>query len=318
MLLVFVGFPFIVTLYRDSRMNSREIIDSLMQLNHWISSTHCVTSSCWDNILDATTVTGAQIIQYFLWTNRSSCQLAQDIGGRMLFKPSALDGQKSVCLDPKVVPQPGKCLVYSFGIDYEWSFDEQMELYGCEVFAFDPSMDMDSHDHSVGVHFYDWGLGHRNERGTGKKDGWNMRTLSSIYETLSSRHGPNRIIDYLKMDIEYDEWLVIPDIIQSGMLSRIRQFGAEFHVGYNRTIDDYKKLTKILRSLEKEGMVRFDSKYNPWLLVRNGNFTELKLWASTGYEIAWYNSKLQHNLQEVISPVSYPESLRFYNGFQDE
>ncbi|KAG7163228.1 putative Methyltransferase FkbM domain-containing protein 2 [Homarus americanus] len=43
------------------------------------------------------------------------------------------DGYKYVCLDPGVAPPPSHCLVYSFGINYEWSFDDAMGVYGCEV-----------------------------------------------------------------------------------------------------------------------------------------------------------------------------------------
>ena len=74
-----------------------------------------------------------EIIDYIYWTNGSSCQLAHDFGGVMMRKPSGFDGQKAVCLDPPVRPPPGDCLVYSFGIGGDWSFEEAMEAYGCRV-----------------------------------------------------------------------------------------------------------------------------------------------------------------------------------------
>lgn len=43
---------------------------------------------------------------------------------------TGIDGQKAVCLDPGVAPEPGACLVYSFGISDDWSFDQVMESYG--------------------------------------------------------------------------------------------------------------------------------------------------------------------------------------------
>jgi hypothetical protein len=52
-----------------------------------------------------------------------------------------------------VAPQPGNCLIYSFSIGGDWSFDEQMERYGCQVYAFDPLMGLDQHDHSHAIHF---------------------------------------------------------------------------------------------------------------------------------------------------------------------
>ena len=115
----------------------------------------------------------------------TSCRLSQDFGGVLKEDPSAYDGQKAICLDPAVVPRPGSCLVYSFGISNEWSFDETMEDYGCEVFSFDPSMDTPDHNHTKHIHFYNLGLGDRDEL-LDQSDGktWKMKTLRSIYHSL--------------------------------------------------------------------------------------------------------------------------------------
>lgn len=269
-----------------------------MDVNTTIFSNSTVTCNNmnWDKLLESETLTGAQFIQYLLWTNQSSCGLTYDFGGVMLDDPIGYDGQKAICMDLKVKPRSTQCLVYSFGIKNEWSFDEQMELYGCQVYAFDPSMNMKPHDYGPAIHFYDWGLSHRNKIGVGKQSGWNMRTLSSIYNDLSKLHGNSTVIDYLKIDIENGEWKVIEDIIKSGMLSKIRQLGIEIHLTNNESIKVYRKHAKLLRLLEKSGMMRFNSKYNQWC---TGEFPELKLRASLCYEIAWYNSKLQHRLSNV-------------------
>jgi hypothetical protein len=111
--------------------------------------------------------------------------------------------QKAICIDSKVAPQPGNGLIYSFVISGKWSFEEQMERYCCQVYAFDPLMGLDQHDHSPAIHFYNWGLSNRDEFNI--YENWTVRSLSSIYETLSSdRHG-RQIIDYLKIDVEFYE-----------------------------------------------------------------------------------------------------------------
>jgi hypothetical protein len=249
----------------------------------------CNSSVDWDMLLNDMTLTGAQLVQYFMWTNHSSCNLSHDFGGEMLDNPSGLAGQKAVCIDPKIAPLPGNCLVYSFGINNEWSFDEKMSRYGCEVFAFDPSMGMDHHDHNPGnVHFYNWGLGDRDEFDHNLN--WTFRCLSSIYDELSYRHD-RKIIDYLKLDIEFSEWIALPEIIESGMLSNVRQLGMEIHLDTNISLKQHVYWAKLLRTIEKMGMVRFDSEYNPWFV---GNFTRFPLAGSLGYEIAWYNSNLSH------------------------
>ncbi|KAK4327223.1 hypothetical protein Pmani_002280 [Petrolisthes manimaculis] len=60
-------------------------------------------------------------------------------GGRYCKRIS--DGDKKVCLDEilsTATKRPnGSCLVYSFGVGHDFSFDMAMSLLGCEVFAFD-------------------------------------------------------------------------------------------------------------------------------------------------------------------------------------
>jgi hypothetical protein len=240
------------------------------------------------------TLEPSQIIDYLLWTNQPSCQMAQYFGGRMVTSADglsvALDGQKAICLDSAVAPIPDNCLVYSFGISHEWSFDQAMELYGCQVYAFDPSMNVSDHNRTEAIHFYQMALGDVD------RDGWNeeadvpSRTLSSIYNMLKPLHGGDFIIDYLKMDIEATEWRVLPQIIQSGMMDKVRQLAVEIHLDYDESLSVYRQQAGILRSLEDYGMVRFDSKRNMFTVV---DFTQVgNLAAAVDYEIAWYNSKL--------------------------
>ncbi|KAI9559265.1 hypothetical protein GHT06_016054 [Daphnia sinensis] len=249
----------------------------------------CCSYSNWDELLDSKSLTGEELMEYFTWTNRSSCQLAHDFGGKMMSNPSGIDGQKCVCIDPRIAPLSGQCLVYSFGINNEWSFDEQMESYGCQVFAFDPSMNQPPHNHSSAIHFYDWGLGDRDEK---LPNNWQIHSLSSIYNNLTAWHG-SVIIDYLKIDIEGAEWRALPEIMNSGLLSRIRQLGVEIHLNSVASLEQHREWAKVLRSLEQMGMIRFDSKRNPWY---TGDFGKFRLSGSFGHEIAWYNSKLLRDL----------------------
>lgn len=288
--LLWFSFVVILIFFLVLRISSEQIenhyVKMMQQIEKVKLTRQCNFSTDWDTLLDSISLTGVQLMQYFTWTNSSSCVLSHDFGGKIMKNPTGITGQKAVCIDPKVAPQSGDCLVYSFGIDNEWSFDEHMEQYGCQVFAFDPSMAMHHHDHSSAIHFYNWGLSNLDEYNI--YENWTVRSLSSIYETLSARHG-QKLIDYLKIDIEFYEWIALPQIIESGMLSKVRQLGIEVHLDHRDKIEKYREWAKILRTLEKSGMVRFDSKYNPW---SSGNFTELKIWGSFGHEIAWYNQNL--------------------------
>jgi hypothetical protein len=113
---------------------------------------------------------------------------------------------------------------------------------------------------------------------------------------LSEKHGL-KIIDYLKIDIESSEWIVLPQIIESGMLQNVRQLGVEIHLNNLMEIDELRKSAKILRSIEKMGMIRFDSKKNPWFV---GKLEKYASGVSLGYEIAWYNSKLLKNSSIIM------------------
>jgi hypothetical protein len=252
---------------------------------------NCCSSSYWDALLDSESLTGNQLLQYVMWTNRSSCQLIHDFGGIIIqnWPPVGIDGQKAICIDARVAPNKKNCLVYSFGINNEWSFDEQMEKYGCQVYAFDPSMMRGRHDHSPAIHFYNWGLSDRDEVTVDKK--WTLRSLSSIYKNLTARHG-EKVIDYLKIDVEFAEWIALPQMIKSGMLSKVRQLGLEIHLSESETIEKNREYVKILRTIEKMGFVRFDSKYNPWSIT---NLTHLGLISVPFvFELVWYNDKLLH------------------------
>ncbi len=86
--------------------------------------------------LDFDSLTAQQLMEYLTWPNRTACERMFDFGGSVIHFPTMLgmfDGQKAICLDPEIAPRLNNCLVYSFGINNEWSFDEEMESYGCQV-----------------------------------------------------------------------------------------------------------------------------------------------------------------------------------------
>ena len=113
---------------------------------------------------------------------------------------------------------------------------------------------------------------------------------------LKSKHG-DVVIDYLKMDIEAAEWTIIPQIIESGMMGNVRQLAFEIHLSIDDTLASMRERFRIVRSIEEQGMVRFDSKLNPWF---RGTFKNLGVTGPCGYEIAWYNSKFLPASSSVV------------------
>ena len=62
--------------------------------------------------------------------------------------------------------------------------------YGCDVFAFDPAMGKDDHNHTARVMFFNLGLSdvnqeaNRNASSILDKSGWKTRTLATIIQEL--------------------------------------------------------------------------------------------------------------------------------------
>ena len=264
----------------------------------------CPSSSDIDwKSIDVDSLPAELVMEYFHWFDRYACRLAHGYGGvvmnratviRIMGKvnpfsksgaryPAGLDGQYPVCLDPpSVAPPPEKCLVYSFGINNEWSFDDAMVLYGCQVYAFDPSMSNKT-KRGPNIHFYDWAVSEVDD------PEYKSFTLSTIYDKLKPLHGDGAVIDYLKIDIEHDEWLVVPQIVQSGFLDKVRQLVMEVHVWTKEEhIDSYRSFVAVLKSLEDYGMIRFDSKYTPWCPA---HLEALNYTGPICFQIAWYNSR---------------------------
>lgn len=56
------------------------------------------------------------------------------LGGSLRGKSPYTDGEKWVCVDKKFKVTPLKCLVFSFGIGGDWSFEDEVDRkLGCKV-----------------------------------------------------------------------------------------------------------------------------------------------------------------------------------------
>ena len=73
---------------------------------------------------------------------QSVCTVGKFFGGQWLGGYGCLDGNKFVCLDKLFGDVlDGRCLIYSFGISNDWSFEEAMADLGCIIRTFDPTID---------------------------------------------------------------------------------------------------------------------------------------------------------------------------------
>lgn len=115
-------------------------------------------------------------INYFEKGTVGSCRLYFEFGGRVLRTENittnitaGVDGQKAVCLDPGLAPPPTFCVVYSFGVSDEWSFEVAMSAYDCDVYVFDPSVQFLGYhpvktNNSEHIHHFNIGLGTVNRK----------------------------------------------------------------------------------------------------------------------------------------------------------
>lgn len=168
------------------------------------------------------------------------------------------DGGWEICDDPDVRPKDNDCIIYSFGINNEFSFDDHAaKAYGCHVYCFDPSMNKGQHDRGNLVHFYPWGIGGKTEV-NGKK--WQMYTFQDIRKQLGHE---NKKIAVVKMDVESSEYAALPEMLRSNMFASevgIKQLLVEYHV--QPTSQGADKI-ELLSGLEKAGFGRFYVHKNP-------------------------------------------------------
>ncbi|XP_076467955.1 putative methyltransferase-like protein 24 isoform X1 [Babylonia areolata] len=175
-----------------------------------------------------------------------------------------IDGYRYYCRD-KGFEVSAPCLVYSFGIAYDFAFDDFFGNKGCDVFSFDPSMDTPDHRRSRQVMFYQIGLGGEDtDRFEARLDSyvktralWKMRTLKTLVTTLNHT---NRIIDVLKVDIECSEWNAVRNMIDSGILKQVKTFFVEWHIFKDCPArEDYPQMLTLLADLQKAGFQSFNA-----------------------------------------------------------
>jgi len=163
------------------------------------------------------------------------------------------DGGYEACMAKAVRPDNRSCLVYSFGISEDWSFDEAWAKYGCEVHSFDPSIGLEDHVHSPNVTFHKlglWGNDYKN------RNGWKLERFSTIKKRLGHE---KRIIDALKIDVEGGEWPFLRDVIYTDRtsLSNVRQLYIELHTPKfrsdgNMTATDFAEINDYVRRLRDD------------------------------------------------------------------
>ncbi|XP_046560362.1 probable methyltransferase-like protein 24 [Haliotis rubra] len=177
-------------------------------------------------------------------------------------------GNWHLCQDQPYAVKP-PCLVYSFGIANDFSFDDAMGKIGCEVHSFDPSMHKEDHRRSDRVTFHAMGLsGVDSDTFEARKDMyvkntqlWKIRTLKTIMKELGHEH---RVLDVLKIDVEGHEWAVVKNIMEDGIFKKIRQFYLEWHLFPDWPAkSSYVSLYQLYTKLTQLGLTAFRKSPHP-------------------------------------------------------
>ncbi|KAI8772243.1 uncharacterized protein LOC106067101 [Biomphalaria glabrata] len=159
------------------------------------------------------------------------------------------DGGWEICDDPDVRPRE-PCIIYSFGISNDFSFDDDAaKMYGCHVYSFDPSMtkEKDQFDRSSNVHFYKIGIDGKTYVNSQQ---WKLFAHRDIRKMLGHA---NSTIAVIKMDVESSEWGAIPEMFESGELANTRQLLMEFHI-VSSSRDYLLPRLKAIQAIEKSGL----------------------------------------------------------------
>ena len=165
-----------------------------------------------------------------------------------------------ICLDNITPP----CTVYSFGIAYNWIFDDFMVSKGCDVFSFDPSMNVGKHSRSEHHLFEPIGIGaysgtHKGKSTlyTGKKytdkNNYQLLSLSDMMQRYGHEH-----VDIIRMDIESAEWDVLKQWNDDNLWKKMDQLLLEVHMW------DKKKQEYYSDALSHIPMALFHKAKNNW------------------------------------------------------
>ena len=173
----------------------------------------------------------------------SVCKELKKFGGHYSNSCKYTDGAKFVCMDDLLMDiQNNECLIYSFGIDKDWTFEDAMSNFGCTVYAHDPTVHYPRH-RSKNTFFEKVGVASKADTKN------NLKDLKTILEANGHRKSK---ISYLKMDIEEYEIEGLQAWLKSGALDNIDQIGLEFHLNHGDVIRKTRTFIKALVDLHSK------------------------------------------------------------------
>ncbi|XP_069183558.1 probable methyltransferase-like protein 24 [Procambarus clarkii] len=216
----------------------------------------------------------------YVTQRRLDCEKLVMLGGRLRnFTPPVVLGEKWVCLSPKFNVKPRHCIVYSFGISSDWTFDDDISTkYQCKVYAFDHTIGLRDHNRSPFIQFFNMGISNRQTlRGDGSSV---MDRYVNILKMLGHEHST---LDYLKLDIEGSEPSVFQDIFTHtpNLLKNVKMISMEIHINSQKNREEFWKYFQLLDCF---GFKVMFSEINP---VSRKTRPRKDLVVACCYEVVW-------------------------------
>lgn len=246
--------------------------------------------------------------QVFEWmeTVTGQCRHMQRFGG-IVTHGGRIDGDKMACMDEYLQmsapnadatgSNPG-CLIYSIGVNNEWSFERSVATHGCQVMSFDPSMpDQPEGRVEPGIEFYRLGIG-RNPHVNALN--WSVLALDDMLQRFGHE---NRTVAYLKADAEGGEMDMLMDQVElepranrSACLQHVQQMGLEMHFRLEpeKHVRFYREMRDTFAKLDSMGFRVVFSKANEFVPERFV-FPGMDRPVSVLYEILVVKMDLQSN-----------------------
>ena len=172
-----------------------------------------------------------------------------------------------VCFDV-IKPKTAACRVVSIGLGGEFEFEDEMTKLGCEVHAFDPTVELQekhrAHAKANGWTFHPIGLAGSSGAVTdgsgnvyGHLDASSMLPLQDIF-ALSFPDTPKNI-DYLKVDCEGCEWAALAHVKKTSpdLLKNVKQLAFEIHMTPSYGVPAASDMTLALDFIEDSGFSIF-------------------------------------------------------------
>ncbi|KAF9279748.1 hypothetical protein BGZ68_007720 [Mortierella alpina] len=205
------------------------------------------------------------VLMYYWWYFPASFMCPHDI---QRVGPLS-DGGKWLCGMSLYEEHPrAKCVIYSFGVNYETRFEgEMLDRTDCEIFAYDASVTaMGPEATGPRAHFWPYFIGRENKV---DENGKTWKTL----KTLMQENGHDWI-DILKVDIEGYEYQTFDAIMDDfGDVLPFSQLQMELHV--REDMVKFDEFLKWWERLESKGVY-------PWWTELNLNpiYSGQRAWAS--------------------------------------